>query len=184
MHNAAAKLRSRHRSDRIPANQNGVDRPLLPFSWPNLDLKNGSERIGFYSFPPRARIGWLATDNLLIFATGGYAFGKASLSAGIEGPNFAGVSGTYSFVCGGPGVICFSGGKSHVVDGWTLGGGFEFALSRNVKIKLEYLHVDLGSSSIVVMANRTAGAFPNPASFTLKTDNAFDIFRAGINIRL
>lgn len=78
----------------------------------------------------------------------------------------------------------FSGASSKHSDGWTLGGGLEFALSRNVKIKLEYLHLDLGRSSFNVTAANVVFPGDKPSFFTVTKGNAFDIFRVGINIQL
>lgn len=137
----------------------------------------------------RARLGWLATDNLLVFATGGYAFGKVTQTGAVDliAAGTLGAFGQgYSFECTTsiPQLNCFSGASSKYSDGWTLGGGFEFAMSRNVKIKLEYLHLDLGRSSVDVTAANVVSPGDKPSFFTFTKDNAFDIFRAGINIQL
>jgi outer membrane immunogenic protein len=69
----------------------------------------------------RLRAGF-AVDNILLFATGGLAFGE------VEGStiNFGGVS------------------NSDVNFGWTVGAGAEFAFSEQLSFKAEYLYVDLG----------------------------------------
>lgn len=71
----------------------------------------------------RGRIGWAtgATGSLLLYMTGGYAFG------GVD--NYIGAFNNKT-----------------TVDGWTFGGGAEVALIGNLTAKAEYLYVALGSS--------------------------------------
>jgi outer membrane immunogenic protein len=69
--------------------------------------------------------------------------------------------------------------------GWTVGAGAEYALMNGWSIKGEYLHVDLGSSS-VTSTNLTSdnGAFAFPASvFTHSIDWRWDIARVGLNYK-
>jgi outer membrane immunogenic protein len=116
----------------------------------------------------RARLGF-AFDRALIYATGGLAFGGGNGDA----------SANY-FAAGGPAgglAIATTGGNSNSNVGWALGGGVEYAFSNAWSVKLEYLHVDLGSH------NRT---FYQPATtnfITINSDNKFDVVRAGVNFR-
>src|SRR5581483_11960294 len=71
----------------------------------------------------RGRIGYAGWDRVLIYATGGVAFGNIK-----------------SGLVGGP-----TDDKSQA--GWALGGGAEFALSAPWTAKIEYLYVDLGKTS-------------------------------------
>jgi outer membrane immunogenic protein len=77
-----------------------------------------------------------------------------------------------------------SGSESKTQLGWTAGGGFEFALSESVSLKGEYLHIDLGSRTIL-LTTTTPLLFGGPATATTtaKFDNAYDIVRAGLNVR-
>jgi outer membrane immunogenic protein len=77
----------------------------------------------------RARGGWLATDRILLYATGGLAYGQLNTSfiAGLNGlGNIAAVSSSTTRV------------------GWTVGGGIEGALDPHWTLRLEYLYIDLG----------------------------------------
>jgi outer membrane immunogenic protein len=78
----------------------------------------------------RGRVG-AAFDRLLVFATGGVAFGR------VETTDTFG-----SF--GGTSVVSTNDTTSRT--GWTVGGGVEYAFANNWTTKVEYLYVDLGSS--------------------------------------
>jgi outer membrane immunogenic protein len=116
----------------------------------------------------RGRLGVLPSERLLLFATGGAAFGGISLSSRL---------GPASGACG-PGNSCGSGSTSATHAGWTLGGGIEYAVSDWVSLKAEYLYVDLGSISLT---------YPITLAVSQSTTNAQfrdSIVRAGLNIRL
>jgi outer membrane immunogenic protein len=70
----------------------------------------------------RGRIGFLPSDRVLLYATGGLAYGHFSADA----PSLA-----------------VSWGSTRA--GWTAGAGAEFAIDHNWSVKLEYLFVDLGN---------------------------------------
>ncbi|MFD1333444.1 outer membrane protein [Methylopila musalis] len=78
----------------------------------------------------RARVGYLATEQILLYATGGVALLREQ------------VSGAY--VWGGLGDG-FSKSRTRV--GWTVGGGVEAALSANWRVHAEYRYADFGSKS-------------------------------------
>ena len=92
----------------------------------------------------RGRIGY-AWDRTLLYATGGLAYGNVNVSS-----PFQNVDTTKT--------------------GWALGGGVEFALAGPWTAKVEYLHIDLGTQSILT-----------PASTNF--DVNADIVRAGLNYR-
>lgn len=131
----------------------------------------------------RARLGYLITDSLLIFGTGGGAVGKTAVDAEVEhlsGAIFAaGGSATIFNNCGG-GQTCFAGSSSGTSTGWALGGGFEWALTNAISLKAEYLRLDLGSDTVrmTTVAPTTGNAF-----IDVKVKHAYDIARVGLNVR-
>jgi outer membrane immunogenic protein len=112
----------------------------------------------------RGRAGWLVTPSVLLYATGGLAYGSIKSSGALTSitPNLVVTS------------TLFSNSKTNA--GWTIGGGIEGHLGGNWTGKLEYLYLDLGTVS--------GGPFTVPltgigASFSSRiTDH---VLRAGIN---
>jgi outer membrane immunogenic protein len=81
----------------------------------------------------RLRAGY-AFDNFLVYATGGYAYGanKVDISASVS---LGGVT------WGG------AAGNNQTHNGWVIGAGTEYAITKNISAKIEYLYADLGSST-------------------------------------
>jgi outer membrane immunogenic protein len=136
---------------------------LLPFAPGNVnDVVNVSNRQGWLAtIRPRAG---LAFGNGLIYVTGGVAFGE--------------VDNSYQ-------EIRLSTGQNRVTalndtrTGWTVGAGAEWKFTPNWSVGVEYLHVDLGDTTVASPASVSQGlAFP--ASQTT-FENKSDIVRAKIN---
>lgn len=84
----------------------------------------------------RGRVGVTPTPSLLLYSTGGLAYGKVRSSTQINFDNTGGAI---------PGFT--SGSFSGTRVGWTAGGGAEWMFAPNWTAKLEYLYYDLGSVS-------------------------------------
>lgn len=86
----------------------------------------------------RGRVGYLVTPSLLGYATGGLAYGKATLDAwGSQA--WVGTIGQFLQTPGAAGRL------SDTLVGWTIGGGAEWAFAPNISVKAEYLYYDLGN---------------------------------------
>jgi outer membrane immunogenic protein len=122
----------------------------------------------------RARLGKLATDSLLVYATGGLAYGNTRLSVDQR---------QSGFVCLFS-LVCANGSASGVALGWVGGVGFEYAADQHFSFKGEALYVDLGSRS--VNTNDTGGlAFGGfPFNYAAATDFNAIITRFGVNYKL
>jgi outer membrane immunogenic protein len=145
-----------------------------------------SQKIDWFG-TARARLGYLATPDLLLYATGGLAYGKVNESATLSlAPGQVNSSGNFGFGfgCGSfLGPNCFAGGGSRVSAGWSAGVGGEQRITRNWSVKLEYLHVDLGRGHGTMLGNLPTGV-PFLASFLNTSSSAtFDLVRAGVNYR-
>jgi outer membrane immunogenic protein len=130
----------------------------------------------------RARTGYLMNKQLLIFATGGLAYGENKNKADLaltNGSSFSTSNGTSTVTCAGPGV-CFAGSDSRTSIGWTAGGGFEFAYSNKMTFKIEYLYMDLGHDNVVVAAQTFTGP---QTSLTARFHNTDNIIRVGLNYK-
>jgi outer membrane immunogenic protein len=133
----------------------------------------------------RGRLGFLPTDNLLLFASGGFAYGRVANSGtysgnGVAGVPFQGTLGGFSFSCT-TNTACFVGSSSSIKTGFTVGGGIEWLLYRNWSLKAEYQYVNLGSDALRLTANAVV-AGNAPASFNANfARDDFHVVRAGVN---
>ena len=126
----------------------------------------------------RGRLGWLFTPTLLVYGTGGLAYGGVNTSFSIA--QFT------SNVLLRPGFGAGSFADTRV--GWTAGGGIEWMFWPNWSAKVEYLYYDLGTVSysglVAPLLQGGAAGAPNPlfANF-YQTRARFDgnIVRAGVN---
>ncbi len=131
----------------------------------------------------RGRVGFLPMDRVVLYATGGLAYGN------IESSYVTGINGQP--------LVALSSNSTRV--GWTAGAGVEGALDRNWTLKLEYLYMDLGrfsGGSGTGAASTTVVDTPiNNNNATLRTTTVSTttgtvsskftdhILRAGINYR-
>ena len=115
----------------------------------------------------RGRAGFAVMPSLLLYATGGAAYGSIKTNLGLAGftPN------------GTP--VAIAGSSSDTRLGWTVGGGIEGKFAPNWSAKVEYLYMDLGSVSSTAVFPTAAGVPPIGVSLNSRiTDN---IIRGGIN---
>jgi outer membrane immunogenic protein len=131
----------------------------------------------------RARLGYLPTNNLLTYVTGGFAYGQVDHTGNWinNGAPFGSHNGGFGVTCGGSGTTCFAGSSSSMTTGWTAGAGFEYALLQNITVKAEYLYVSLGGKSLTETAV-VPFAGTTPMSFNANYGNtSFSVARAGFN---
>ncbi|HEY8213196.1 MAG TPA: outer membrane beta-barrel protein [Methylocystis sp.] len=117
----------------------------------------------------RGRLGFLVTPSLLIYGTGGLAYGGVQTSASVF--QFSALNGVF-----GSGAGSFSDTRV----GWAAGGGAEWLFLPNWSAKIEYLYYDLGS---VVSQFALAGP-PAPIPFAVsQSTSRFNghLVRAGLN---
>jgi outer membrane immunogenic protein len=104
----------------------------------------------------RPRVG-IASNNWLVYGTGGIAIGALEHSYTEAQPAAAGATRTLS--------------DSTTRTGWTGGGGVEFAPSNRWSLGLEYLYQDFGKTNLSQPA-QTVGGVAFPASSTSFTDRS------------
>ena len=135
------------------------------FGWADINGSKGCPGAGYScrselnSFGTlRARAGW-ASDRVLLYGTGGLAFGDQNIetkkSSGTAPPSGKAINGS-----------------STTAVGWTAGVGAEYAFSRNWSGKLEWLYYDLGSDTYKVDFNQK-----------VKAGQSGSIVRVGLNYR-
>jgi outer membrane immunogenic protein len=131
----------------------------------------------------RARLGYLPTDNLMAYLTGGFAYGRAEHTG-----SYSHSVGALGLPVGGFGVscvlgaTCFSGSSGTTATGWTAGAGLEYAVTRNVILKAEYLYVDLGTVALTETALLHGPAFA-ASTFNANFHTSFNVARVGVNYR-
>lgn len=136
---------------------------------PAAAATTGEESLNWFG-TLRARLGYLPWDSLLVYGTGGLAFGHASLSGMMVNTQLR--VGACAI-----GTFCAGASTSKWMLGWTIGAGIEYALYRNWTVKAEYLYYDLGSQSVDLVDARY------PATVTASGDFKGNIVRAGANYR-
>jgi outer membrane immunogenic protein len=137
----------------------------------------------------RGRLGYLVTPGLLVYGTGGLAYGGTHAAA----------FHTLAFVDSFPNFYPNFGGVGRYSDvrvGWTVGGGGEWMFAPNWSLKAEALYYDLGSASFASSpvgtldpdgTNLAVGApgvvlFANSQTTRVKFDGV--IARVGVNYHL
>lgn len=136
----------------------------------------------------RARFGYLPTDTLLTYVTGGLAYGEVRRSGSYVNKSTTsfttnGFPDNTGFTCRS-GATCFSGSSRERAAGWTLGGGFEYALGEHVTLKAEYLYVSLAANTLHEKALAVFIPGDTPASINVHAGRStFSVAHVGVNYR-
>ena len=115
----------------------------------------------------RPRLGYTITPTILLYGTGGLAYGNISSSA---------VTDLQPLL---PNVV-YRASSTGTNVGWAAGGGVEWAFSKCWSVKAEYLYMDLGSRSSV--ANASIALDP-PTQVGYKWRTTANILNFGVNYR-
>ena len=116
----------------------------------------------------RGRIGFAPLCRLMIYATGGLAYGNVDYSA------------TTNFGSGG---VTYPVSFTETQVGWTVGGGLEYALGNHWSIKAEYLYYDLGDEDAT--QNKLIFGVPQGPPFFVhyNFETTANIVRGGLNFK-
>jgi outer membrane immunogenic protein len=128
---------------------------------PTASLSQKIEWFGTF----RGRLGTTITPTVLLYVTGGLAYGDVKTDAVISGFTGGGV----------PVSAAFSNDSWHA--GWTVGAGLEGSLGGKWTGKIEYLYMDLGTYS---GSGTLLTSFP-PLLATYSSRITDNILRAGVN---
>jgi outer membrane immunogenic protein len=128
----------------------------------------------------RGQLGFLLSPQLMVFGSGGLAYGRTEITGILSTTAISSVSSGSTIFggCAGGGAPCLKGSDSQVSVGWTAGGCVEWALQGNATFRIEYLHVDLGEQTARLTAP-TGNAF-----IQTKIDNSYDLVRGAISFKL
>jgi outer membrane immunogenic protein len=132
----------------------------------------------------RGRVGY-TFDRLLVYGTGGFAYGKVDNGA--------------NFFRNTDGALAYTGRASETATGYAYGGGVEYALPADslfakfnllsylnlvkmdaISVKAEYLHYDLGTQNVVLNSTITGGP---SGSYTARFKTEGDLVRGGFTYR-
>jgi outer membrane immunogenic protein len=127
----------------------------------------------------RARLGYLPADTLLLFVTGGLAYGQVQTTTSVN-----------EVILGG----CFCspitpsvGSLTTTKAGWTAGFGLEYAFSRPWSFKAEYLYFSFGGMTYaqtpLTLANGAGVPF-TAVSVGTNTSFAASVIRLGLNYKI
>jgi outer membrane immunogenic protein len=135
-----------------------------------------SEKLDYFG-TVRGRGGYLLTNTILAYGTGGFAYGDASSSNSLAS-NFT--------VCGCS-LSPTGESSSSKRAGWTIGGGLEWMFAPNFTVKGEYLYYDFGSVSYAgpsVLAVNNGGVPFYGATASATATFKGSIARVGLNFKL
>jgi outer membrane immunogenic protein len=134
----------------------------------------------------RGRLGYTPAPPVLLYATGGLAFGRLSSNAAVT----EAAVGPCGLTLGCP-FTTATGANTSTHVGWTLGAGGEWAFAGQWSLKAEYLYYDIGGTSYGLMpllsstgSNRgVAVPFTSVAAAATTSDFRGSIVRAGLNYK-
>jgi outer membrane immunogenic protein len=169
----------------------GVETDL---QWSDVRAANQSNLLSAYNFPAmltsssiasttigqswfgttRLRLGYLVSDRLLAYATGGVAY--SSFSADhfvVSGDNSQDFSVTTTI-----------GPRNSTRVGWTAGTGVEYALSGNLSFKTEYLYTEYAGFAVPYQTAAATDFSSTAGQGTFSTGTlGIHLVRAGLNLK-
>ena len=149
--------------------------PIPGFPGISDDQTLSSSRRQDYLGTVRGRLGFTITPTLLVYGTGGLAYGQTNSSTSI--------SQAFTNRTAVPPFSSF-GSISNSRVGWTAGGGIEWLFAPNWSVKAEYLYYDLGSVTYglsPLQSFNTAGTSFTTGAPVSRARFTGNIVRAGLN---
>ena len=164
------------------ANLNGAGsstRTALNLAGNALLMSTADQQVNWFG-TVRGRLGYLPTNELLVYGTGGFAYGKVGQSAAYSNLSGQTTPTLFGSICVG-GTTCYSGTSERIATGWAAGGGLEYMVSNHWTIKGEYLYARLGANSF----NENVLQFPGGTSTITaqSSDIPLQVVRGGANYK-
>ena len=116
----------------------------------------------------RGRVGYAVIPRMLLYATGGLAYGQ--IGSNYTGASFTNLAGTVT------NTYTASGNDDFRV-GYAVGAGVEYAITDRITAKIEYLYADLGKKNYT-LTNVASGT-----SFSASSGGATQLARVGLNYK-
>jgi outer membrane immunogenic protein len=120
----------------------------------------------------RGRLGF-AWDRLLVYGTGGAIFANVTTSHLVN----------ETIVVGGPGVFQTVATHDSILPGWIVGGGFEYAFTNNLSLKVEGMYYELQPSHAGGPEINLLTTTPSGFRTGTDVDHTGFLVRGGINWR-
>jgi outer membrane immunogenic protein len=118
----------------------------------------------------RARVGYLVTPNLLAYGTGGVAWGRFDYGANSVCTTACGVN------------YVANSALSSTQTGFTVGGGLEWAMTRNWLLRTEYLYYRFNNAQNAVAVPAAPFAPPTPSNYGWSATNV-SVARVGLSYK-
>lgn len=134
-----------------------------------FDPYYGEDKIDWFG-TVRARVGYSA-DRFLPYLTGGLAWANVDHKLGCDADRVAVTIGG----CRTP----FETSKSDTAWGYTIGAGVEYAITKNVTVKAEYLYTDLGKNDVTLVDVN----YPTSSVNNREFDTSFNSVKLGLNYK-
>jgi outer membrane immunogenic protein len=117
----------------------------------------------------RGRVGVEPADRVLLYVTGGFAYGEVDSNSSITASSAFPPAAPFA-------TVTANSSARNTQPGWTVGAGGEWAFISRWSVKVEYLYVDLAA-----FTNTFTGTGPTFPTITARTHFTDNIFRVGIN---
>ncbi len=160
------------------SNQRGTFASIMPSpafpAQPHVSVTAASRSLDYLG-TVRGRLGWLFTPTLLVYGTGGLAYGGVSLNYSIA---------QQCLLCSWTVAPFAAASFADTRVGWTAGGGLEWMFMPNWSAKIEYLYYDLGNvslNSVIIGTNPANGPLFLSSFPQARTRFDGNIVRAGVN---
>jgi outer membrane immunogenic protein len=138
-----------------------------PFAVPAVLTISGSQSLVWFG-TLRGRLGWTVADRVLLYVTGGLAYGKTKFNG-------------FAFDAAANNVT-MNGDTTRA--GFALGAGAEWAVSGPWSIKAEYQYINLGTIGPISGAAVTPAGVPTGVLATTQSfRNDYHTVRVGLNYR-
>jgi outer membrane immunogenic protein len=148
----------------------------VPFS------STADEHVNWFG-TERLRFGYLPSNNVLLYGTGGVAQGGVKQSVSYVNGSPFGIFDADGDCALGPSG-CYIGSSSRIATGWAAGGGLEYAFADHWSVRAEYLYINLGDNNFSesVAASNTPGV-PASTISVHYSPTILQTLRVGMNYR-
>lgn len=144
-----------------------VSRWVADPDYPGQFMHTVKQKIDYFG-TLRGRLGFSPINRMLLYGTGGLAYGHVKSSTNVSFENTTDI---------------YNGSISNLRLGWTAGAGAEYAIGKHWLIKTEYLYVDLGSQTYTSGIDCPSGSTSCNYTYGTKLKSREHVIRAGLSYK-